>query len=81
MDIEYKGYTINMVLLGSNPHTYFPQILLKGKWIHEFMWSWDDKEKAIEAAKEFVDHCDGTPTTDAQLFAEARNILNSRLRI
>lgn len=52
---EYKGYTINMLLLGGNPHRYFPQIMLNSKWIHEFMWSWDSREKAIDAAKEFID--------------------------
>lgn len=66
---EYKSYTIKM-LTGSDG--YYPQICLDGKWIHEFGCFWTNESKAIEASKEFIDKCNGLPTTDEQLFAMFR---------
>lgn len=75
---EYKGYTINMIILDGT--LFFPQIWLKGKWIHEFMGGWEDESKAIQASKDFIDQCDGTPTTDEQLFATAKALYKNRKR-
>lgn len=70
--MEYKGYTIKMIMLDDT--LFFPQIWLKGTWIHEFMGGWEDEDKAIQASKDFIDQCDGTPTTDDHLFAAAEMI-------
>ena len=48
-------YSINIVeMYDLSGRLYYPVIYKDGVWIHEFGCSWDDKEKAMDAAKKYV---------------------------